>query len=146
MRKLRSPFTTRHTPANHSRSFLNSGESGVMVCKVVNEYGIPNWRRLLQADIFPQKLSRRCVIAILPGVSGVACTSTGTFNLESRSVSATARSSPKFGSVTMTPSIKSALDLNNSAQRFASSYVSTAPCLLCSDPSTTTSMPAFCNT
>src|SRR5947207_15611933 len=99
MRKLRSPFTTRHTPANHSRSFLNSRESGVMVCKVVNEYGIPNWRRLLQADIFPQKLLRRCVIAILPGVSGVDCINTGTFNLESRRVSAAARSSPKLVSV-----------------------------------------------
>src|SRR5438552_3168990 len=69
MRKLRSPFTTRHTPANHSRSFLNSGESGVMVCKVVNEYGIPNWRRLVQAAIFPQKLSRRCVLAMVGSVA-----------------------------------------------------------------------------
>src|SRR6266478_4619507 len=126
MRKLRSPFTTRHTPANHSMCFLNSGESGVMVCKVVNEYGIPNWRRLLQADIFPQKLSRRCVIAILPGVSGVACTSTGTFNLESRSVSATARSSPKFGSVMMTPSIKSAVETYEEAKRCAELFKSKA--------------------
>ena len=130
IRKFRSPRTTRHTPANHSKSFANSGESGVSVCRVVSEYGMPYWRKLLHADIFPQKLSRRCVIAILPGVSGVACTSTGTPKRESRSVSAIARSSPKFGKVTTTPSIAAARDLNSSAQRFASSYVSTAPYLL----------------
>ena len=40
---------------------------------------MPYWGRLLQADIFPQKLSRRSAMAILEAVSGVACTNTGTF-------------------------------------------------------------------
>src|SRR5579863_7710599 len=85
-------------------------------------------------------------MVILDCVSGVAWISTGTRSPASRNVSAIARSSPKLGSVTITPSIASPFDLNSAAHRFASSYVSTAPCLLCSDSSTTTSMPAFCNT
>jgi len=37
IRKLRKPFTTRHTAANHCRSFVNSGESGASVCSDVME-------------------------------------------------------------------------------------------------------------
>ena len=48
------------------------------VCSVVSEYGMPYCVRLLQADILPQKLSRRSRMVIFAGVSGVACTSTGT--------------------------------------------------------------------
>ena len=51
-----------------------------------------------------------------PGVSGVACTSTGTSRSARRRVSAMARSSPKFGSVTMMPSISSRRRLKRSAQ------------------------------
>ena len=72
---------------------------------------MPYCIRLLHADIFPQKLSRRSRMVILPGVSGVACTSTGTCRPARRSVSAIARSSPKFGSVTMTPSMLVAMFL-----------------------------------
>ena len=79
------------------------------MCDFVSEYEIPYCRRLLHADIFPQQLSRRCAIVIFSGVSGVACTSTGTSRLASRSVSAIARSSPKFAGVTITPSIRPAL-------------------------------------
>ena len=57
-----------------------------------------------------------------------------------------ARSSPKLGSVTMIPSIRSRLRLNSSAQRRDSSRVSTAPYLLSSGVSATTSMPAACST
>ena len=146
IRRFLKPFTIRHTPANHSRSFANSAEPGLSVCCVVIEYGIRYCRKLLHADIFPQKLSRRCVMSICPGVSGVAWINTGTPRFARRNVSAIARSSPKFGSVTTTPSICALFDRNNSAQRFASSNVSTAPCLLCSGPSATTSIPALCST
>ena len=70
--RFRNPFTTRHTAANHWRSLANSGESGLSVCRVVMEYGMPYWLRLLQADILPQKLSRRWAIVIFRGSSGVA--------------------------------------------------------------------------
>src|SRR5438445_4405655 len=52
-------------------------------------------------------------------------------------------SSPKLGSETITPSMRSRFFWNSAAHRFASSCVSTAPCLLSSGPSTTESMPAF---
>ena len=42
------------------------------VCSVVIEYGMPYCLRLLQADIFPQKLSRRNAMVIFLGSSGVA--------------------------------------------------------------------------
>ena len=45
-----------------------------------------------------------------------------------------ARSSPKFGSVTMTPSILPLFAANSAAHVFASSRVSTAPYLLSSGP------------
>jgi hypothetical protein len=51
---------------------------------------------LLHADILPQKLSRRNAMVILVGLSGVACTSTGTLSLARRNLSAMARSSPKI--------------------------------------------------
>ena len=75
--------------------------------------------------------------------SGVACTSTGTSSRANRNVSAIARSSPKFGSETITPSSRSRFFWNNAAQRLASSCVSTAPCLLCSGLMTTQSTPAL---
>ena len=93
---------------------------------------MPYWRRLLQADIFPQKLSRRNAIVIFFGSSGVAWMSTGTRRSARRKVSAMARSSPKFGSVTTMPSIRSRFFLKSSAQWRDSSRVSTAPYLLCS--------------
>lgn len=99
---------------------------------------MPYCFRLLQVDILPQKLSRRSRMVMLPAVSGVAWTSTGTSSAAIRRVSAMARSSPKFGSVTMTPSIESRCFLNSSAQRAASARVSTAPNLVSSGPHTTT--------
>ena len=78
-----------------------------------------------------------------PGVSGVACTSTGTSRPAMRRVSATPRSSPKLGSVTMTPSIESRCFLNRSAQSAASARVSTAPNLVSSGPGATAWYPAF---
>ena len=101
---------------------------------------MPYCLRLLQALILPQKLSRRSVINIVPAVSGVAWIRTGTFKSAMRRVSAMARSSPKFGSVTMTPSMRSRFARNRAAHFFASSRVSTAPHLLSSGPSATTPM------
>ena len=49
----------------------------------------------------------RKAIVILLASSGVACTRTGTSSRANRIVSAMARSSPKFGNDTMTPSIRS---------------------------------------
>src|SRR5665213_2465342 len=95
---------------------------------------MPYWVRLLQADILPQKLSRRSRIDIFEGVSGVACTSTGTRRSAIRSVSAMARSSPKFGSDTTTPSSVSRFFRNKSAHLRASSRVSTAPNFVSSMP------------
>ena len=106
-RRFLSPRTTWHTLMNHARSFANSPDFGASVCSVVSEYGMPYCRRLLQADILPQKLSRRSRIDMREGVSGVAWTSTGTRRSANRSVSAMARSSPKFGSVTTTPPMSS---------------------------------------
>ena len=40
------------------------------MCSVVSEYGMPYCRRLLQADILPQKLSRRNAMVILLGIVG----------------------------------------------------------------------------
>ena len=42
-------------------------ESGASVCRVVSEYGMPYCVRLLQADILPQKLSRRYSMDIFGG-------------------------------------------------------------------------------
>ena len=145
-RRLRKPFTTRQTAANHCRSLAKSGESGLSVCNVVIEYGMPYCLRLLQADILPQKLSRRKAMVIFLGSSGVAWINTGTRKSASRNVSAIALSSPKFGRVTIMPSIRSRLRLNKSAQRLDSSRVSTAPYLLSSGVSATTSIPAAFNT
>src|SRR5882672_2583252 len=47
---------------------------------------MPYCCKLLQADILPQKLSRRWVMVIFDGVSGVACTRTGTPRRARRSV------------------------------------------------------------
>src|SRR5271169_1040026 len=104
---------------------------------------MPYCLRLLHADIFPQKLSRRWRMVILDASSGVACTRTGMSRRAMRNVSAMARSSPKFGSDTITPSSRSWFFWNRAAHRLASSWVSTAPCLLSSGVSTTQSMPAF---
>src|SRR5882762_7522244 len=81
-------------------------------------------------------------MVIFLGSSGVAWIKTGTCRSARRNVSAMARSSPKFGRVTMIPSIRSRFFLNNSAQHRDSSRVSTAPCLLSSGVSATTSIPA----
>ena len=132
----------RQTAAKRARSARNRSESSASVCSAVSEKGMPNCRRLLQTESLPQKLSRRVCGVILPAASGVACTSTGTPRFASRSASATPRSSPKFGKVTITPSILAALARKSSAQRLASSCVSTAPYLLCSGLSTTASIPA----
>ena len=136
----------RQTAANHCRSWANSGESGLSVCRVVIEYGMPYCLKLLQADILPQKLSRRKAIVIFLGSSGVAWISTGTRRSASRRVSAIARSSPKLGRVTITPSMRSRLRLKRSAHRRDSSRVSTAPYLLSSGVRATTSIPAAVNT
>jgi hypothetical protein len=37
IRRRPSPFTTRHTPRNQSRSRANSGDDGVSVCRLVSE-------------------------------------------------------------------------------------------------------------
>jgi len=80
---------------------------------------MPYWRRLLQADILPQKLSRRDAMVIFLG-SSVCLNQHWHRRSARRKVSAIARSSPKFGRVTMIPSIRSRLRLNNSgaAARF----------------------------
>ena len=143
MRRRRRPRATRQTPANQARSFSNTSESGASVCSVVSEYGIPYCVRLLQADILPQKLSRRCAIPILAGVSGVAWISTGTDSPAQRRVLAMARSSPKFGSVTMTPSISAACFLKRSAHKCASASDSMAPWRVSSGFTTTAWWPAF---
>jgi hypothetical protein len=146
IRSRRSPFTTRHTRANHSRSLAKAGEDGASVCCVVSEYLIPYWRRLLQADIFPQKLSRRSRIDMDPAVSGVAWINTGTSRPAKRSASAIPRSSPKFGSVTRMPSISSRWRLKSSAHVWDSSRVSTAPCFESAGVSATTLTPARSST
>jgi len=51
------------------RQVVLKSESQAHVCSLVSEYGIPYCRRLLQADIFPQKLSRRCRIVIFDASS-----------------------------------------------------------------------------
>ena len=127
IRNFLRPFTTRQTARNQSRSVRKSSESGASVCSVVSENGIPYCARLLQADIFPQKLSRRSRMDMCEGVSGVACIRMGTPRFAILRVSAMARSSPKFGSVTTIPSSCSRCFLKTSAQRAASWRVSTAP-------------------
>ena len=73
--------------------------------------------------------------------SANACTSTGTSRAAHRNVLATARSSPKLGSVTRTPSISSRRDRNKSAQARASVRVSTDPWGVASDDSATARSP-----
>src|ERR1039458_9373074 len=103
---------------------------------------MPYCIRLLQALILPQKLSRRVAMVMASERSGVAWISTGTLSPERRRASATPRSSPKFGSVTIIPSISAACSLKNSAQRVASAKVSTAPCFESSGPRTSAFAPA----
>jgi len=88
--------------------------------------------------ILPQKLSRRSAMVMFEARSGVACTSTGTRSPEPCNASATPRSSPKLGSVTITPSISCRWRSNSSAHFFASARVSTAPYLVSSGDKTTT--------
>jgi len=90
---------------------------------------MPYWRRLLHADILPQKLSRRKAMVIFWGSSG-CLNQHRTRRSASRKASAIARSSPKLGSVTMIPSQPFAMALEQIAQRRDSSRVSTAPYLL----------------
>ena len=63
---------------------------------------------------------------------------------EPRMALATARSSPKFGSVTTIPSISSAWSRNRCAHLAASSSDSTEPYSVSSGPNATTSNPAAC--
>ena len=102
---------------------------------------MPYCRRLLQADILPQNESRRSAIVIFPALSGKAWTSTGTFRSAHRSTLAMARSSPKLGSATTTPAIRSRWALNRSAHFVASSSDSTLPNFVSAGPSATTSTP-----
>src|ERR1700761_2909326 len=95
IRRLRKPRTMRQTAENHARSLAKLSELGADVCSEVMEYGMPYCFRLLQADILPQKLSRRSEIFISSVRSGVACTSTGTCSVEWRIASHMTRSFPK---------------------------------------------------
>ena len=127
IRARRSPRTTRQVAAKSLRSAWKEGRSGSDVCCVVSEKGMPYWRKLLQTLILPQKLSRRWSIVICAGSSGKACTSTGTSRSANLIALATARSSPKLGSVTRMPSIWSRCCLKTSAHKRASASDSMAP-------------------
>src|SRR5260370_19197519 len=94
MRNFLRPFTTRQTARNQSRSVRKISESGASVCSVVSEYGIPYCARLLQADIFPQKLSRRSRMDMREGVSGGAFLRMGTPRFAIRIVSGMLGPSP----------------------------------------------------
>ena len=99
---------------------------------------------------YADKLGREMGLNGVWGNLGVASSSawinTGTRKSARRKASAIARSSPKLGRVTTMPSMRSRLRLNRSAQRLDSSRVSTAPYLLSSGVSATTSMPAVVST
>ena len=100
------------------------------MCCLVNEYLIPYCQRLLQAEILPQKLSRRAPISIFEGSSGKACKRTGTSRLANLRVLAMAHSLEVGEGYTKTPSIWSRCCLKRSAHLRASDRVSTAPCLV----------------
>ncbi len=141
-RALRRPATTRHVAMKSFRSSANSALVGSTVWLRVSVNGMPYCLRLLQADIFPQNESRRSAMVIFPALSGKAWTSTGTFRSAHRRTLEIARSSPKLGSATTTPAIRSRCALNRSAHFAASSSDSTLPNLVSDGPSATTSAPA----
>ena len=78
--------------------------------------------------------------------SSKAWTRTGTSRPAHRRVFATARSSPKLGSVTSTPSISSPCFRKQSAYRRASCRLSTAPLRVASSGSSTALMPSRSST
>jgi len=128
------------------RSAANSAPVGSTVWLRVSENGMPYCFRLLQADILPQNESRRSAIVILPALSGNAWTSTGTFKSAHRRTLAMARSSPKLGSATTMPAIRSRCALNRSAHFAASSSDSTLPNFVSAGPRATMSAPAASST
>ena len=99
--------------------------------------------RLLQALILPQKLSRRSAISHL---ARRVRSRLDQHRERSTPPAAASRrrvvSSPKFGSVTMMPSILPRSAANIAAHLFASSRVSTAPYLVCSGVGQITRCPA----
>src|SRR4030042_5657252 len=107
---------------------------------------MPACLRLLQTLILPQKESRRSVIVILPEISGSAWIKIGTLSPQRLIVSATPLSSPKFGSVTIMPSIFSAFLVNRAAHFLASAKVSTAPYFVSCIDSATALNPFFLRT
>ena len=98
---------------------------------------MPYCRRLLQTAIFPQKLSRRSAIVIRAPSSLNAWMRTGTPSSAHRRALAIARSSPKLGSVTTTPSISSRCERKRSAHLRASSRLSIAPYVVAEGSSAT---------
>ena len=72
MRAFLRPLTIRQVAANDRKSALKASESGATQCCSVSVNLIPYCQRLLVTEIFPQKLSRRLPISILPASSGVA--------------------------------------------------------------------------
>ncbi len=66
------PFATRQTAANHARSRVNSGESGVSVCNVVSEYLIPYWLKVIAGAHLAAKAIPPVRDSHVTGVSGVA--------------------------------------------------------------------------
>ena len=127
IRAPRMPRTTRQIRANRSRSAANPGLSTAQVCSAVSVHGMPYWYRLLQTDTLPQKASRRCSTSTLSRSSSKACTSTGTRSSAASRVCTMPSSSPKFGRLTMIPSIRARLAWKSAAYFAASARVSTAP-------------------
>ncbi len=93
----------------------------------------------MHTEILPQNESLLRPIWKRAGSSGLAWMRTGTSSFDILMVSATPRSSPKFGRVTITPSILSELSENNWAHFLASSNVSTAPNFVSPGPRITAS-------
>ncbi len=127
IRAFFSPPMTRQMATKRARSARKLSLSGSTVCSSVRVKGMPYCFKLLQADILPQKESRRLAMVMAVGSSGKAWIRTGTFNSAQRNVLAMARSSPKLGSVTTTPAISSRWALNKSAHFWASDRLSTLP-------------------
>ena len=69
-RAFLSPLTIRQVAAKASRSARKESDLGATVCWEVSENLVPYCQRLLHAEIFPQKLSRRPPMSIFPGSSG----------------------------------------------------------------------------
>jgi hypothetical protein len=139
-----SSFTSRSVPQQFIRS-ASSAEKTVMTQPPLCRAGC-SYRRL--ANRFDNRSNAAYIvnrqfkyahprlaiqtIVIFGGSSAVVRIRTGTWRSARRDPSAMARSSPKFGRVTITPSMGSRLRLDKSPQRRDSSRVSTAPYLLSS--------------